>query len=875
MRKVFYMGTVLLLSFQFGLAGTVGKVAGTIMSKNNEPMIGANIMLVGTDYGTASMEDGSYFILNIPPGKYTIRYMMIGFKTQIHTDITVKADFTTTIDAIMEIQVLQSGEVVIVTATRPLIQKDATSKIKIVDADEIANLPIDDFKDILTSQAGFTTDANNEIHVRGGRSGEIQYMVDGIIMTDPIQGGYDGTVNQNGIQEMSIISGAFNAEYGNAMSSIVNIITKEGSDKLSGKFEFISDLFNESKYHSKGAFEEVEDEGVGDYKYEYIDLGDSLLNTYENSPTGYYPNSLLPLLNIPIKGKLNFNLGGKIPITNTYFFLSGLYSERDSPLPHGVNIRQDVQIKLTQKLSPTFKFTGIVHSSNYLYQNYSHSWKYLPTHNTHTFKTNDRYSLALNHSINQSLYYSASFSHTNIKSKTSTQGKLPDELAKPIYDGSFGFAIRGDQDAYIENYSSQNSVKSDLTYQLNKRHQFRTGMTYNQYNLEILNIDQPWETGTNFKDDSTFAPIEGSFYIQDKIEYDFLIINIGIRYDRLNPVVSMWKDVERFIVWNESTQLYESAPIEVVDAKAKWSPRIGIAYPVTDNTVFHFSYGHFFQSPNFQSIYYNSARDVSSILPLVGNPKLEAQKTVTFETGLKQTLSENSVLEISAWMKDIRDLLSTEQIRYKSTQYILYTNSDYASVKGFDISYSLHSRLFRSSFNYTYSLAKGNNSTPMGGYFSAYTLEEVPHEEFFLSFDQRHDIAFDLNASWPKNGSGIINYFMKNTNISFLVNAASGLPYTPYFDVGARVDQNSERMPWTYTADLRIKKSIKIGSTSIAAFFEVNNLTNHENVLSVYSRTGDPFYRGFSGIAGSLDYDYNPAHLGALRSFKLGTYINW
>ncbi|MCK5520006.1 MAG: TonB-dependent receptor [Candidatus Marinimicrobia bacterium] len=862
----------LLLIFSLALnvmASTGGKISGFIMTESGEPLMGANIMLEDTYFGTASSESGHFYLLNIPPGKYSVKFMMMGYKTYIQKEILVKSDFTTQLDITMAVNVLQSGEEVIVIAERPLIQKDATSKIQVVGEDEIVNLPVEDFKDILATQAGFTTDANNEIHVRGGRSNEILYMIDGIIVDDPMGGGYDGTVNQNAIQEMSIISGAFNAEYGKAMSSIVNIVTKDGSDHFTGKIEYISDQLNESIYHSQGAFDEVIDTN-----FQYIDLAESLYDIYENAPENFYLTPIIPFLNIPIKGKLNVSLGGKIPLINTYFFMSGLYSQIDSPLPHGANIRQDYQVKLTKNFTNKIKLFGTMHSSTYLYQNYSHDWKYLPENNTHTFKVNDRYSLNLTHTLNQSTYYNMSLSRTNINSKVSTSGFLPDSLIKPIYDESFAFYGSGNNGNYSEHNSIKNALKLDFTSQINSRHLVRSGLTYDLHDLDILTINEPWESGKNFEDDTTFSPVEASFYLQDKIEYDFLIINVGLRYDRLNPMASMWENVEQFVVKDSSGQ-YVSSPIEDAGVNAKWSPRIGIAYPVTENTVFHFSYGHFFQNPGFSSYYYNANREISSTLPLVGNPKVKSQKTVTFETGLKQTLSENSVLEVSAWMKDIRDLLSTKQIRYLSNQYILYTNSDYASVKGMDFTLRADSRYIGGSVNYTFSVAKGSNSTPMGGYFDAYENEEIPHEEFYLDFDQRHDIALDLNAMIPKMSGSFLGKIIQYSTLNVLLNAASGLPYTPYIDFGARVEQNSERQPWTYSLDFRLKKTFHIGSFKLGSYIEGKNITDHRNVMFVYSRTGEPFNPGISGVGTSLDSNYNPARLGPLRAFKIGTYINW
>ncbi|MBU4444289.1 hypothetical protein KJ656_04290, partial [bacterium] len=181
------------------------------------------------------------------------------------------------------------------------------------------------------------------------------------------------------------------------------------------------------------------------------------------------------------------------------------------------------------------------------------------------------------------------------------------------------------------------------------------------------------------------------------------------------------------------------------------------------------------------------------------------------------------------------------------------------------------------SINYSLSVAKGNNSNPLGGYFSAYTNEEVPHQEFFLDFDQRHDISVNINYRTPGDSKvsflGIKPFI--NINANLLVNAGSGLPYTPYVDPSIRVDMNSARKPWTFSADLRIKKTFSVKSIKVVGFLEILNLTNYQNVLFVFSRTGKPFDPGWHGVGSSEDSNHNPSAVGPGRTIKIGTYIDW
>ena len=267
-------------------------------------------------------------------------------------------------------------------------------------------------------------------------------------------------------------------------------------------------------------------------------------------------------------------------------------------------------------------------------------------------------------------------------------------------------------------------------------------------------------------------------------------------------------------------------------------------------------------------------------MPLVGNPQVKPQKTVTYETGIKFQVSDNWAFDVTAWYKDITDLLSTLYISYLSQDYVVYYNSDYASVKGIDLTLrKRYSNYISGSIDYTYMVAQGNNSQPLGGYFDAFGQEEVPHKEYYLDFDQRHDVAVNLNFTIPKNEGpqlfGIKPF--SDFNINLLFQAGTGLPYTPYVDPTLRIEINSARKPWTSTADLRMIKNISlINNLKAALFLDITNLLDRENVVYVYSRTGKPYDTGLPGLVGSSpDANHNPTHVGPPRIIKAGIQLVW
>ena len=231
---------ILLFCIGWVSAGTTGKLSGTIKSKSdNGPLIGANVIIDNTDLGTATDQNGDYVILNIAPGKYNVIIRMIGHEVKKYENIRISIDKTTRLSATLDIEAVE-GQEVVVSATRPLIDFDKTNSEAIVTSEELEIMPIEDLADVIKLQGGVTQDAGGGIHIRGGRSSEVAYLVDGVSVTDAYDGAIAVNIENANIQELQVISGTFNAEYGKAMSGIINIVTKDGSDKFESYLQVYS-----------------------------------------------------------------------------------------------------------------------------------------------------------------------------------------------------------------------------------------------------------------------------------------------------------------------------------------------------------------------------------------------------------------------------------------------------------------------------------------------------------------------------------------------------------------------------------------------------------------------------------------------------------
>ena len=216
-----------------------GKISGKVSNAvSGEPLVGVNIFLDDTPHGAATDAFGEYIILNVPPGNYTLRATYIGYASHRIENIRVSLDRTTQRNIQMKAAVIE-GEEVTVVADRPLVQKDLTASQKVTTSEEIKVMPVETFLGVLTTQAGVNQGAGGELHIRGGRSNEVGYYIDGVSVANPFfTNGLAVSISNKALEEMKVVSGAFNAEYGNAMSGVVNVKIKDGGKNYDGSLSY-------------------------------------------------------------------------------------------------------------------------------------------------------------------------------------------------------------------------------------------------------------------------------------------------------------------------------------------------------------------------------------------------------------------------------------------------------------------------------------------------------------------------------------------------------------------------------------------------------------------------------------------------------------
>lgn len=825
-------------------AGTTGKIAGKVIdATNGEPVIGANIIIVGTSLGAAADFDGNFFIINIPPGKYEIKTSSIGYNTVIIQNVKVSVDQTTKLNFELQEEAIKMGDVIVI-ATRPIIQKDLTSTQSIISGEDIAMLPLETVQSVVNLQAGVI-----DGHFRGGRIAEVTYLIDGVSTNDVFTGLPSMEADVNSIQEIQVLTGTFNAEYGDALSGIVNQITKLPEDNYE---------FNFSGYFA-------------DYISPRIDLFDNIKNI---SPTGV--SNLQGTFSGPIPGAgklLKFFISGRYFRDDGYIYGKRVFNPSDSSnfsandpadwhvgatgdgtfVPMAFNDKLSLQAKIAIKVG---NGRGIVLNGLYSkrkFRSYDHLYKLNPDGDYKKFNDSYLLSAQYTHVFSNSTFLDllTSVFESDFKQyvfEDPLDPRYVDPKRKKDVSGS-AFLTGGTQNWHFNHTSKTYTGKIDLTTQLNQIHQFKTGVEFKYHNIDYkdFQIIVDASTGTipklptpgsfNFNVYKT-NPYQFAVYIQDKIELDYLIVNIGVRYDYFQPDGKYLLDPDNIAVLDGLMPPFPNSLMGTASIKSQFSPRLGISYPITDKGAIHISYGHFFQMPAFEFLYRNPNFRIpltgdfpENIGNIIGNTDLQPQKTVMYEIGLQQQIFEDYAITVTGYLKDIRNLLGSEiHVKNNFKKFSKLINLDYGSVKGFTLSFEKRfSNGFSATLDYTFQEAKGNASDPNDAFDKAQANPpiEVNKQLAPLDWDRTHALNFSITAGVP--GDYII---------SSIGRWGTGLPYTPAIQDQRTGLQNSDNRPSIFNIDMFITKFFNLFGQEFSVFLKVFNLLDTANELQVFSDTG-------------------------------------
>ena len=812
-------------------AGAVGRISGRALERGKDPLGYANVVVLGTKQGTATDENGNFVIGNVPVGTYQIKLQAIGYDPVV-LPVQVNAGQTSTITfTVGATKITKTEEVIEVRAEKRIDTKSSTTK-QSISAEKLKEIPVDNLSQAIATKAGIVAQGG-ELHFRGGRGGEVKFQFDGVEATDPAFGGSANIANL-AVAGTDVLSGGFDAEYGNALSGVVSVSTKEGGERFGGEVRWDTDRYGD--------------------------------------PTKTFNNF----------DRFSFGFGGPTPVKNLTYFatyegtFSDTYLRTSLSRPRRTLIdfiqlgnRQSNQIntnfKLAYRMNPKNKLTFETINNRTINTAYNHmwsregfvqvlydtvrtigqpdrltprygTWSELPVDSTyqrvnlpdHIPTLDDRYqqfTSVWTNQLSDKSVWTTRMSSLAFNTLFSVGRKEPWEysIQSPFYwsgNTVFGsennpyFATHGDFPAYFRRSTNVYNLKTDFSTRRYKQHTLKTGleMKYNRVqnlNLSLPNSETNGLPGGTRSDFVNYNP-EGAAYLQDRWEFEGLVLNAGVRFDVFSP----------------GDQI---ASVDLASGKRykqQFSPRLGIAYPVSDRDVLSFHYGWTYQTPARTFVFEN--RGINSSVGVRGNPDLEPETNISYQAGVQHLFTKDISGQFGVFFKDIYGLITVRQERDEFGNLVnVYYNGDYASARGFEASLSKSfSHKFSADVNYTYSIATGVASDPNQAlqFFNGGRLY-LPISEQPLNWDQRNTISINATVRDPGKWG-----------LRMLWSYGSGFPFTPAFRNDRRPDpvlNNSRRLPSQARLTLDGDKYYRIWGQNMTLFVDARNVLDAKNIQSI------------------------------------------
>ena len=861
------------------LAQNSGKISGHIVdSKSKEPLPMANIVIRGTTYGAASDIDGNYYILNLPPGTYDLTASIVGYRSVTKTGAIVNINRTTTVDFSLDETALQAAEVVI-TATRPDVEREKISTSEIRRGEDVLNVPgIQDISDVLT----LSSDVSDG-HFRGGRDNEELYNLHGMGIMNPLTSASAFNPIMSAVEEVEVITSGFGAQYGNAQSGVVNITMKEGSsDKWSargevrtrspGRKHFGPSLWDttgnpylkllDSPQHWMDSTNTASIGGItGLYGKDRITQSEVLYTLYLLQGHRDY---LQDYGNLP-DYSADVNFGG--PLASNVRVFMALHVQRIWPMlpPPEPNTNQqfmgnvvyDFGRGMTLRVSAAFaKQEG--HSFSGLSSSGWTSWVWDRVFGvTRTEDDNRQLGFRWAHALSASTFYEVKINTLQTKSLEGSPVTDPDYLAvqglqKPFWISTWqpnpdGFSSFGKAaGTFTSEKTSTVSLDASITSQASSAHMLMAGIQGNWYSIDVNT-----QNGVDNSSGGTFSeyvakPFEVGIYVQDKMEFQGMIASVGLRLDVYNPQVSYYTNTFAPFDYVDSLGAHHFEPLaprEQTSTVARLQPRAGFSFPVSVSTVFHVNYGTFLQRPTFNQILSEtfSRLDVHNIggassVPqgqTLGNPRLKPEITNTYDIGVTQGLGEGFTLDVSGYYKDVKDLVQRALFYPTSSSnvpYLTYINREYARIRGFRVGLAKRRGMLTGTLGYTYGVASGKRSSANAYnyptiYESGPSTEPLP-QDILLDFDRTHNLIANFSFNTPENWGPAIFSVSPLERVAIAVTSfiRSGRPYSSWLKPGIPM---SKRAPNETTTNVKITKNFsRFFGTTATFYVEIANLFN-------------------------------------------------
>ncbi len=880
-----------------------GTIKGRIFdAESGETMPYTNVFVAGSNIGTMAFTDGFYIMKGLRPGTYTVKasYISYGIGEQtvtLHAGEVINLDFQLEVRAIM-------AEPLLIAAERALIEVERTGSAHYLTSESMEAMALDQVADMIAMQPGVTMQ-DNEIHIRGGRADDTMFVVDGMNVNDPLAGGgYGYNIDPSVINEIEVLTGGFNAEYGQAVSGVVNVTTKEGNDRLEGSFSFKRDY----GLHTipKNDFRDWRDFTVFE-ESQNIDI-------IKGSMSGPDPiSSALKAIGLKLPGTQFLLVSASVDMRDGYLPIYSRQERLQSPVykdnfwaPRQQN-NWNGMAKWTWNFTPRHKLNFNTSRNVAISQGFKLPGEGYPR----PFMDNlDDYLVFTNENILSQLYYRQVLSetswfeltlgrnwsrqHSNVNGNDDYTTYEPrngwDENGEPLArSNSPESQFPGSADRWHDHYVESYTLKGSYSFMGSKMNKLKTGFDLSFTEMQLIdlkdNLADP-DDGTLGEAQDIFVanPITGAAYLQDTLEYKGLIVNAGLRADIWAPgkeVQNVMSNPDEYLfITQEMADEFDGKTFGMAgyDWKLRISPRLGLSFPVTSKDKFFFNYGHFSQWPRFAYVYPQLEAKIAADIQLLGNPDLDPKVTIEYETGVQHEFDGLWSLGVTFFNRDIYDYakavrLDTRSIGAEETpdpndsgtkdvQPVRYFNGDSARSLGLEVSLIKRTiRWLSGSASVEFQRTTGTNSDADQAFLDAQFGEDESGANIGgltrspLIWDKPWTVSMNADFSvFDKDRPEIFGWTMPaNWSVNILARLEAGQRYTPFLDYEAeegggtitRGEDYSSLGPYKSTVNLRLNKYWTFADGQKVTFYiEARNILNRKNYRRVNPWTGNGYQLG-------------------------------
>ncbi len=924
----YFLFLIILILGSSEMSSAQGSLSGKIVdAQTGESLIGVNVLIIGTTLGASTDLEGEYNVLSIRAGDYSIRVSYIGFETKLFTGIVIRDGETTTLNVDLAEAVLSAEGEIVIVGERPLVDVESSSSTQTISRDDIEAAPLRDIQQIVATQVGVIRDPTG-LYIRGGRADETGFIVDGVSAKDPLAGtGFGLDIGSNAFSEIEVTTGGVGAEFGDVTSGVISVTIQDGTDDFRG---FISHKRDNLGFNSDADSNFMED------IWELNFSGPIIKRKLRFFMSGQVQVSDGFTRNIARPEQVESSLvNGTFFMPRTGNRWSGI-SKVTYEVKPGMKVQSSYQRSLT--VNQNTRMLQVTGNEAIVSPGFQYSFILQPD-NANTYAHDNIISyVKWSHVLNNQSFYDVQFSRLFTKLRADANGRewrpqnvsteldpfsvttypatvFVDENGDPTDPNALfilpgpglinngGIATRF-HDHFAEEYTLRGTY-TRFSEDLNNRTTLGFEAKFNDY--QWIDVVRPWVGAPIGSDDGTSTnrlgessdiwrvkPRRGGIFGTHQIRYRGLIANIGARLEYWSPgkYVDDLIDNPQAPILEGVRKNYKDDTIKIFGLRTKFRmlPKIRVSFPITENRVMFFNYGHSTKLPHPTFVYtgLDPFFQDRSFFSDLGNPNLDPEVDISYELGLRTQFSSNDVLNVTAFWRDKFDFITVENVLVpdptgREVSRAFRINGDFARVRGIEASYLKRvGDWFSGRVSASFSKATGLSSTNNDALADFLANGDIDNTfETPLAWDRPFDLktSVTLKRDRPRPLFGIAG--LNHLSLFLSSTIRSGQRYTPAEFKGNEVNPFSGEQDWRpvyetvsnpakrfsevgatwWWFDMSLQKNIAVSSTNLKLTLEITNLFNQKNSVIINPVTGkgypdvDPSKTDFTTLRGNSEFD--------------------